>query len=216
MPAAFAAMAGNADLLLLLVVLQDRVRFVFGYRGHASPEVFSLDQLLPARCASYMWTQSQLVKITALSMVTRPAAARQQSSLMALGVQQRRAPLVQHSLTYHCRYSQLHDHVLAVVLHADEQSLHNACRFGPLDLLEDPSAPLLLEQQQHSLSWTSDAQAVLQQRAGDSVFTQAAEAALRAAQAVCILCTLRSHAMPGHVQSSLYITKLSFESNRGR
>jgi hypothetical protein len=51
LPAASATPAGNAALLLLLLVLQDRVRFVFGYRGHASPEVFSLDQLLPARCS---------------------------------------------------------------------------------------------------------------------------------------------------------------------
>jgi hypothetical protein len=58
------------------------------------------------------------------------------------------------------------------------------CRFGPLDLIEDPSAPLLLEQQQHSLTWTADAQALLQQHTGEQGFQQAAEAALQAAQAV--------------------------------
>jgi len=58
------------------------------------------------------------------------------------------------------------------------------CRFGPLDLLEDPSAPLLLEQQHHSISWTSSAQQLLQQRLSDASFQQAADAALAAARAV--------------------------------
>lgn len=57
-------------------------------------------------------------------------------------------------------------------------------RFGPLDLLEDPTAPLLLEQQQHHLTWSSRAQAVLQGRAGHAAFQQAASAALSAAQLV--------------------------------
>jgi hypothetical protein len=57
-------------------------------------------------------------------------------------------------------------------------------RFGPLDLLEDASAPLLLEQQQHSLAWSADAQALLQQRGSEQDFQRAAEAALQAAQAV--------------------------------
>lgn len=30
-------------------MLQDTVRFVFGHRGHNDPEVYSLEQLLPAR-----------------------------------------------------------------------------------------------------------------------------------------------------------------------
>lgn len=34
---------------LLLVLLQDEVRFVFGHRGHTDPEIYSLEQLLPAR-----------------------------------------------------------------------------------------------------------------------------------------------------------------------
>jgi hypothetical protein len=57
-PAAFVTTAGMLHSCCcgrLLMVLQDRVRFVFGYRGHASPEVFSLDQLLPARCALHIW-----------------------------------------------------------------------------------------------------------------------------------------------------------------
>lgn len=59
------------------------------------------------------------------------------------------------------------------------------CRFGPLDLLGDPQGqervPLLLEPQQHSLSWSSCSRDVLQQRAADGTFVEAAEAALRAA-----------------------------------
>jgi hypothetical protein len=107
---------------------------------------------------------------------------------MVLGVEQHSALLVQRH-TKRNRYSQRHSSISGPL----RCTLNNACRFGPLDLLEDPSAPLLLEQQQHSLSWTSDAQAVLQQRADDSVFTQAAEAALRAAQAVRIPCPLCTH-----------------------
>jgi hypothetical protein len=33
----------------LCLLLQDTVRFVFGHRGHNDPEVYSLEQLLPAR-----------------------------------------------------------------------------------------------------------------------------------------------------------------------
>jgi hypothetical protein len=51
-------------------------------------------------------------------------------------------------------------------------------------LLEHPSAPLLLEQQHHSISWTSSAQQLLQQRLSDASFQQAADAALAAARAV--------------------------------
>lgn len=61
-------------------------------------------------------------------------------------------------------------------------------RFGPLDLLEDASVPLLLEQQSHALSWAPAAQAALQQRAGDEQFQRAAAAALAAAQDVVRAC----------------------------
>lgn len=99
-----AAPCGHCRQFYSELACADRVRFVFGYRGHDEPEVFGLAQLLPAR-------------------------------------------------------------------------------FGPLDLLEDPSAPLLLEQQQHSLAWTAAAQEVLQQRGNDQGFQRAAEAALQAARA---------------------------------
>jgi hypothetical protein len=95
------------------------------------------------------------------------------------------APLMQHSVTIGPGHRQPH------VQFSAPPPTTPACRFGPLDLLEDPSAPLLLEQQQHSLTWTSDAQAVLQQRTGDKAFAQAAEAALQAAQTVrCVSCLL--------------------------
>lgn len=31
--------------------VQEDVRFVFGHYGHTDPEVYSIQQLLPARCA---------------------------------------------------------------------------------------------------------------------------------------------------------------------
>lgn len=60
------------------------------------------------------------------------------------------------------------------------------CRFGPLDLLGDAGdrVPLLLEPQQHTLSWNSSSTDILQQRAADAVFVKAAEAALAAAHKV--------------------------------
>lgn len=41
------------DGYLLHAHLQDTVRFVFGHRGHNDPEVYSIEQLLPARCAPF-------------------------------------------------------------------------------------------------------------------------------------------------------------------
>jgi cytidine deaminase len=57
-------------------------------------------------------------------------------------------------------------------------------RFGPLDLLEPGSAPLLLERQSNALSWHPSAARKLGQRAGDALFARAAEAALEAARRV--------------------------------
>lgn len=47
---------------------QDRVRFVFGYRGHDEPEVFSLAQLLPARCVMLAAHTAALISILLLVM----------------------------------------------------------------------------------------------------------------------------------------------------
>jgi hypothetical protein len=61
------------------------------------------------------------------------------------------------------------------------------CRFGPSDLLGDAAggkAPLLLEPQQHCLSWMPASQQTLQQRAADAVFHKAADAGLQAAYKV--------------------------------
>lgn len=63
------------------------------------------------------------------------------------------------------------------------------CRFGPLDLLGDAEGarvPLLLERQQHSLCWTGSSKQVLQQRATDAAFQEAADAGLKAAHKVCM------------------------------
>ncbi|KAF8066324.1 CDA1 [Scenedesmus sp. PABB004] len=98
-----AAPCGHCRQFYSELACADSVRFVFGYRGHAEPAVFSLDQLLPAR-------------------------------------------------------------------------------FGPLDLLEDPSAPLLLEEQRHALAWAPAAADALAARRGDAAFVAAADAALAAAQ----------------------------------
>lgn len=68
--------------------------------------------------------------------------------------------------------------------HDPRSYLLGMLRFGPLDLLEDLTAPLLLEQQQHNLAWTPAAQVLLQQREADAAFQQAAHAALSAAQSV--------------------------------
>jgi hypothetical protein len=65
--------------------------------------------------------------------------------------------------------------------------LSAAHRFGPSDLLGDAHGarvPLLLEQQQNFLAWTSNSSETLQQRAGDAVFQAAAAAALAAAHKV--------------------------------
>lgn len=68
------------------------------------------------------------------------------------------------------------------------------CRFGPLDLLGDAEGarvPLLLERQQHSLCWTGSSKQVLQQRATDAAFQEAADAGLKAAHKVCMcVCVL--------------------------
>lgn len=61
------------------------------------------------------------------------------------------------------------------------------CRFGPSDLLGETQGarvPLLLEPQQHRLAWSSSSLEALQQRAADTVFQQAAQAALQAAHKV--------------------------------
>lgn len=42
------------DGYLLHAHLQDTVRFVFGHRGHDDPEVYSIEQLLPARCVPFL------------------------------------------------------------------------------------------------------------------------------------------------------------------
>ncbi|GBF94426.1 cytidine deaminase [Raphidocelis subcapitata] len=55
-------------------------------------------------------------------------------------------------------------------------------RFGPLDLLEPGSAPLLLEKQDNRLRWAPAARAAVGARAGDGAFARAAEAALEAAR----------------------------------
>eukprot|EP00878_Enallax_costatus_P025530 GHUV01027317.1.p1 GENE.GHUV01027317.1~~GHUV01027317.1.p1 ORF type:complete len:278 (+),score=68.48 GHUV01027317.1:337-1170(+) len=93
----------------------------------------------------------------------------------------------------HCRqfYSELacadgirfvfgwHGHTHPEVFHFPELL---PARFEPEDLLGDGDKALLLQPQHHSLKWSSEAQAVLQQRAGDAVFQQAAAAAFTAAQ----------------------------------
>lgn len=96
---------------LCLLMQQDGICFVFGWHGHAKPEIFRLQDLLPAR-------------------------------------------------------------------------------FEPEDLLGDEKHPLLLQQQHHDLSWSGQAQTVLQQRNGDPVFQQAASEALSAAQKVRCSCKL--------------------------
>eukprot|EP00879_Flechtneria_rotunda_P021481 GHRR01022638.1.p1 GENE.GHRR01022638.1~~GHRR01022638.1.p1 ORF type:complete len:295 (+),score=84.05 GHRR01022638.1:578-1462(+) len=131
-----AAPCGHCRQFYSELTRADTVRFVFGYRGHTAPEVFGLDQLLPAR-------------------------------------------------------------------------------FGPLDLLEDPSTPLLLQQQNHALAWSSTAQHTLQQRSQDAEFQQAAEAALAAAQtsyspythcpaAVAIITKQGKVASGGYIESAAY------------
>lgn len=56
-------------------------------------------------------------------------------------------------------------------------------RFGPLDLLEDVSAPLLLEPQDNRLKWAASAQReLLRAGRGDGALGRAAEAAFEAAQ----------------------------------
>lgn len=57
-------------------------------------------------------------------------------------------------------------------------------RFGPLDLLEPGSAPLLLEEQDNQLEWALAAGRALRERAGEAAFQAAAAAALEAARRV--------------------------------
>ena len=89
------------------VSLQDSMRFIFGHHHHAQPEVFKLQQLLPAR-------------------------------------------------------------------------------FGPADLLDDPSTPLLLQPQRHKLSWHATAAAIMSERQQEAGFSKAAAAAFEAAENVSL------------------------------
>jgi hypothetical protein len=76
------------------------------------------------------------------------------------------------------------------------------CRFGPSDLLGDAAgekAPLLLEPQQHCLSWTRASQQTLQQRAADATFHKAADAGLQAAHKVRPVPDACRHVMAAHV-----------------
>ncbi|KIY93496.1 cytidine deaminase [Monoraphidium neglectum] len=69
--------------------------------------------------------------------------------------------------------------------HQEEYRLRDLLpdRFGPIDLLEPGSAPLLLEPQDNALEWGAAANRRLEERgAGDGVFARAAAAALEAAR----------------------------------
>ncbi|KAI8466838.1 MAG: cytidine and deoxycytidylate deaminase zinc-binding region-domain-containing protein [Monoraphidium minutum] len=55
-------------------------------------------------------------------------------------------------------------------------------RFGPIDLIEPGSAPLLLEPQANRLAWAPPAARRLEERAGEAPFARAAAAALEAAK----------------------------------
>jgi hypothetical protein len=71
--------------------------------------------------------------------------------------------------------------------HQEEYRLRDLLpdRFGPIDLLEPGSAPLLLEPQDNALEWGAAANRRLEERgAGDGVFARAAAAALEAARRV--------------------------------
>jgi hypothetical protein len=57
-------------------------------------------------------------------------------------------------------------------------------RFGPADLLNDPSIPLLLQPQQHCLRWHTTASATLAERRQEPEFSKAAAAAMEAAKNV--------------------------------
>ncbi|KAK9805228.1 hypothetical protein WJX72_007282 [[Myrmecia] bisecta] len=54
-------------------------------------------------------------------------------------------------------------------------------RFGPADLLDDPSTPLLLQPQNNDLVWSREAEEALQARQGDGHFQDAAASALEQA-----------------------------------